>query len=43
MYYLNAIQASKGEAFISGWEISTGMFKNLPLGFLSLWAMGYSL
>ena len=33
----------KGEAFIAGWEISTGMFKHLPLGFLSLWAMGYSL
>lgn len=33
----------KGEGFISGWEISTGMAKHFPLGFLSLWAMGYSL
>ncbi len=33
----------KGEGFIAGWEISTGMWKHFPLGFLSLWAMGYSL
>lgn len=33
----------RGEGFISGWEISTGMGKYFPLGFLSLWAMGYSL
>ena len=33
----------KGEGFISGWEISTGMGKYFPLGFLSLWAMGYGL
>mgnify|MGYP001174923940 CR=1 FL=1 len=33
----------EGEGFISGWEISTGMWKNFRLGFLSLWAMGYSL
>ena len=33
----------KGEGFIAGWEISTGMFNYFPLGFLSLWAMGYSL
>jgi len=33
----------KGEGFISGWEISTGMWKYFPLGLLSLWAMGYSL
>ncbi|WP_299888465.1 hypothetical protein [uncultured Lacinutrix sp.] len=33
----------KGEGFISGWEIATGMWKYFPLVFLSLWAMGYSL
>jgi len=33
----------KGEGFISGWELSTGMWKYFPLGLLSLWAMGYSL
>lgn len=33
----------KGEGFISGWEISTGMWKYFRLGLLSLWAMGYSL
>jgi hypothetical protein len=33
----------KGESFISGWEISTGMWKYFPLGLLSLWAMGYGI
>ncbi|MBE7659683.1 hypothetical protein [Tenacibaculum finnmarkense] len=33
----------KGEGFIAGWEISTGIWKYFKLGFLSLWAMGYSL
>jgi hypothetical protein len=33
----------KGEGFIAGWEISTGIWKHFQLGFLSLWAMGYSL
>ncbi|MGY6648299.1 hypothetical protein [Wenyingzhuangia sp. IMCC45574] len=33
----------KGEAFISGWEIGTGMWKHFPVSFLSLWAMGYAL
>ena len=33
----------KGEAFIAGWEISTGIWKHLPIGFFSLWAMGFSL
>jgi len=33
----------KGEGFIAGWEIGTGMWKYFPLGLLSLWAMGYSL
>ena len=32
----------KGEGFISGWEISTGLWKHFPIGMLSLWAMGYS-
>lgn len=33
----------KGEGFIAGWEISTGMWKHFQLGVMSLWAMGYSL
>jgi hypothetical protein len=33
----------KGESFIAGWEISTGMWKYFPLGLLSLWAFGYGL
>jgi len=33
----------KGESFIAGWEISTGMWKYFPLGILSLWALGYSI
>ena len=33
----------KGEAFIAGWEISTKMWKHFPIGFMSLWAMGFSL
>ncbi len=33
----------KGEAFIAGWEIATGMWKHLPIGFMSIWAMGFSL
>jgi hypothetical protein len=32
----------KGEGFIAGWEISTGMWKHFFLGLMSLWAMGYS-
>ena len=32
----------KGEGFISGWEISTGLWKQFPIGLLSIWAMGYS-
>ncbi len=31
----------KGEAYIAGWEIATGMWKHFPIGFLSLWAMGF--
>lgn len=33
----------KGEAFIAGWEIATGLWKYIPIGFMSLWAMGFSL
>lgn len=33
----------KGESFIAGWEIATGLWKHLPIGFMSLWAMGFSL
>ncbi|MFY7669574.1 hypothetical protein ACOSP6_00665 [Tenacibaculum sp. MEBiC06402] len=33
----------KGEAFIAGWEISTGMWKHFPIGIMSLWAMGFGL
>ena len=32
----------KGEGFISGWEISTGLWKQFPIGLLSIWAMVYS-
>ena len=31
----------KGEAFIAGWEIGTKMWKHFPIGFISLWAMGF--
>ena len=33
----------RGEAFIAGWEISTGFWKYFPICIFSLWAMGYSL
>lgn len=33
----------KGESFIAGWEIGTDMWKKLPIGMMSLWAMGFSL
>jgi hypothetical protein len=33
----------KGEAFIAGWEIGTKMWKHLPIGLVSLWAMGFCL
>ena len=32
-----------GEAFIAGWEISTGFYKYFPICILSLWVMGYSI
>lgn len=33
----------RGESFIAGWEIGTKMWKHLPIGIMSLWAMGFSL
>ncbi len=33
----------KGESFIAGWEIATGLWKHLPIGLMSLWAMGFCL
>ncbi|WP_299623975.1 hypothetical protein [uncultured Tenacibaculum sp.] len=33
----------KGEAYIAGWEIATGIWKHLPIGIMSIWAMGFSL
>lgn len=33
----------KGEAYISGWELSTGMWKYFPISIFSFWAAGYSL
>ena len=33
----------KGEGFISGWEIATGLWKHFPICFFALWALGYSM
>lgn len=33
----------KGEAFIAGWEIATGLWQKFPIGLLSLWAFGVSI
>ncbi len=33
----------KGESFISGWEIATGMWKHFPIGLFSLSGMGIGL
>lgn len=33
----------KGEAYISGWEIATGMWKYFPICLFSFWALGYSI
>lgn len=33
----------KGEAFIAGWEVSTGLWKRFPINILVFWTMGYSL
>ncbi|SNR14827.1 hypothetical protein [Tenacibaculum jejuense] len=32
----------KGEAYIAGWEIATGMWKHFSIGIMSIWAMGFS-
>ena len=32
----------KGEAFIAGWEIATGIWKHFPINLMSLWAMGFA-
>lgn len=32
----------KGEGFIAGWEIATGLVKRFPIGLYSLGAVGYS-
>ena len=32
----------KGEAYIAGWEIATGIWKHFPIGIMSIWAMGFS-
>ncbi|MDT7833263.1 hypothetical protein RQM59_12785 [Flavobacteriaceae bacterium S356] len=31
----------KGETYISGWELSTGMWKHFPVCLFSFWAAGY--
>lgn len=33
----------RGEGFVSGFEIATGFWKKMPIGFYSLWAMGFCL
>lgn len=33
----------KGEGFICGWEIATGLWKHFPICLFSLWAFGYAL
>lgn len=33
----------KGESFIAGWEIGSKIWKHFPIGFISLWAMGFSM
>lgn len=33
----------KGEGFIAGWEIATGLWRYFPISIFSFWAMGYSL
>ncbi len=42
-HLLNKCDTSwKGEAFIAGWEIATGLWKYFPVCIFSFWAMGYS-
>lgn len=31
-----------GESFIAGWEIGSKIWKHFPIGFISLWATGFS-
>lgn len=31
-----------GESFIAGWEIGSKIWKHIPIGFISLWAFGFS-
>ena len=33
----------KGEGFIAGWKISTGLWKHFPICVFSIWNIGYSL
>ncbi len=40
---LNKNTTWKGEAYVSGYEISTGIGKQFPIVLYSLWAMGFSL
>tara|TARA_B110000967_G_C18893097_1_gene568707 strand:+ start:421 stop:963 length:543 start_codon:yes stop_codon:yes gene_type:complete len=43
-HILNSCDTSwKGEAFIAGWELSTGFWRYFPICMFSIWAMGYSL
>jgi len=43
-HILNNFDTSwKGEGYIAGWEISTGLWKYFPINMVSLWTMGYSL
>jgi hypothetical protein len=42
-HILNKCDTSwKGEGYIAGWEISTGLWKHFPISIFSLWTMGYS-
>ena len=43
-YLLNDCDTSwKGEDFIAGWEISTGLWKHFPICVFSIWDIEYSL
>lgn len=33
----------KGESFIAGWEIATGLWRHFPINIMSFWAMGFSI
>ncbi|TCI85190.1 hypothetical protein [Tenacibaculum sp. M341] len=32
----------KGESFIAGWEIATGIWKHFPINIMAFWAAGFS-